>query len=373
MKRLLVLIALVVVSITGQAQQFYLFVGTYTTGTGKGIYLYRFDAATGKTTLLNVTGIDNPSYLALSPDGRFVYAVNENPAGKGFVSALAFDSVGGTLKLLNQQSTEGEFPCYIAEDATGKWVTVANYGGGDLCAFMVGADGTLGAVAQNIQHQGKGLNPKRQEKPHVHSTVFSPDQHAVLSADLGLDKIYVYDFNADHDTPLTLASTIPFRPGSGPRHMDFSPDHHYLYVITELSGEINVFGSAKGKYTPIERVPTVVKDTSADKGGADIHLSPDGKFLYASDRGITNDIVIFEVHAGSGKLKRIGAVGCGGVTPRNFTIDPTGHFLLVANQNSNNVVIFKRDVQTGLLTPTGDQLQMGNPVCLKWWPAPAVH
>lgn len=374
MKHFLAIVVLLTVSFTVQAQQFYLFVGTYTTGTGKGIYLYRFDAATGKTTPVGVTELDNPSYLTLSPDGRYVYAVNENPAGKGgFVSALSFDSVSGALTILNKQSTEGDFPCYVAEDAMGKWVTVANYGGGNLCAFMVASDGSLGGAAQNIQHEGKGTNPKRQEKPHVHSTVFSPDQQYVLSADLGLDKVFVYKFNAVHDDPLSLASTIPFRPGSGPRHMDFSPDHHYLYVITELSGEVNVFSASKGKYAPIERVPTVIKDTSADKGSADIHLSPDGKFLYASDRGVTNDIVVFEVHPGSGKLKRIGAVSCGGVTPRNFTIDPTGHFLLVANQQSNNVVIFKRDVQTGMLTPTGDELKMGNPVCLKWWPAPATH
>src|ERR1700744_148361 len=162
MKRLLTLAAVLFVSLAAQAQQFYLFVGTYTTGTGKGIYLYRFDAATGKASLLNVTDIDNPSYLTLSPDGRYVYAVNENPPGKGGgVSALAFDSVGGTLKLLNQQSTQGDFPCYVAEDATGKWVTVANYGGGNLCAFIVASDGALGAGAQNIPHEGKGGNPTR--------------------------------------------------------------------------------------------------------------------------------------------------------------------------------------------------------------------
>lgn len=374
MNRSLAVIALILLSLSGQAQQYYLFIGTYTTGTSKGIYLYHFDATTGKATQVGETDVDNPSYLTLSPDGRFVYAVNENPAGKpGGVSALAFDSVSGTLRLLNQQSSGGEFPCYVAEDATGKWVTVANYGGGNLSAFMVAADGSLGASAQLIQHEGKGPNVQRQEKPHVHSTVFTPDQHYLVSADLGLDKVYVYDFYPDRDNPLSPAAApyIPVRPGSGPRHIDFSPDHRYMYLITELSGDVNVFGYSKGKFTPIERVPSVIKDTSADKGSADIHLSPDGKFLYTSDRGTTNDIVVFAVHPGSGKLKRVGSVSCGGVTPRNFTIDPSGHFLLVANQKSDNVVIFKRDVQTGLLTPTGDQIQLGNPVCLKWWPMPA--
>jgi 6-phosphogluconolactonase len=375
MKRFLTFIALSLVCLYGQAQQYYMFIGTYTTGTGKGIYLYRFDAATGKTTALGETDVENPSYLTLSPDGRFVYAVNENPSGIGGVTSLSFDSLTGVLHVLNRQSSGGEFPCYVSEDASGKWVMVANYGGGNLSAYRVASDGTLGASAQLIQHQGKGANAKRQEKPHVHSTVFAPDQHYLLSADLGLDKVFVYDFHADEDDPLSPASApyIPVRPGSGPRHMDFSPDHRFMYLITELSGEVNVFGYAKGRFTPIERVPTVTKDTSADKGSADIHLSPDGKFLYASDRGNTNDIVVFEVHPGSGKLKRIGAVSCGGVTPRNFSIDPSGHFLVVANQNSNNVVFFRRDIQTGLLTPTGDQLQLGNPVCIKWWPAPTPH
>ena len=373
MKRFLTLIVLSLLCLSGQAQQYYMFIGTYTTGAGKGIYLYRFDAATGKATALGETDVENPSYLTFSPDGRFVYAVNENPSGIGGVTSLSFDSLTGSLRVLNRQSSEGEFPCYVSEDASGKWVMVANYGGGNLSAYRVASDGTLGASAQLIQHEGKGANQKRQEKPHVHSAVFAPDQHYLLSSDLGLDKVYVYDFRPDEDSPLSPASTpyVPVRPGSGPRHIDFSPDHRYMYLITELSGEVNVFGYSKGKFTPIERVPTVIKDTSADKGSADIHLSPDGKFLYASDRGSTNDIVVFEVHAGSGKLKRIGAVSCGGTTPRNFSIDPSGHYLVVANQTSSNVVIFKRDLQTGLLTPTGSPLQVGNPVCIKWWPVPA--
>jgi 6-phosphogluconolactonase len=375
MKRLLALFALLVLALYGQAQQYYLLVGTYTTGTSKGIYVYNFDAATGKTTPVGETDVENPSYLAFSPDGRFVYAVNENPAGTGGVTALAFDTLTGGLRVLNRQSSEGEFPCYVAVDATGKWVTVANYGGGNLSAYRVADDGSLGGSAQVIQHEGKGVNAKRQEKPHVHSTVFTPDQHYLLSSDLGLDKVYVYDFHPDRDEPLSPASppSVAVRPGSGPRHIEFSADHRFMYLITELSGEVNVFGYSKGRFTPIEHVPTVLKDTSADKGSADIHLSPDGRFLYASDRGTTNDIVVFEVHPGSGKLKRVGAVSCGGSKPRNFTIDPTGHFLLVANQESNNVVIFKRDMQTGQLTPTGTSLQIGNPVCLKWWPVPAAH
>jgi 6-phosphogluconolactonase len=370
MKRLVGILALFFV-LTGQSQQYYLLIGTYTTGTGKGIYTYRFDAATGKLSPVTETNIDNPSFLTFSPDGHFVYAVNENPTGKpGGVSAFSYDAVSGGLHFLNAQLSGGASPCYVSEDSTGKWVMVANYNGGNLSAFPVGADGSLGASRQLIQHEGKGANPERQEKAHVHSVFFTPDQRYLLTPDLGLDKVYVYDFRPDEDNPLSAAASpfINFRPGSGPRHIDFSPDHRFMYVLTELSGEVNVFGYAKGKFTPIQRVPSVIKDTSADKGSADIHVSADGKFLYTSDRGITNDVSVFEVHPGSGKLRRVGAVGAGGVKPRNFTIDPSGHFLLVANQDGNNVVVFKRDTQTGLLTPTGEVLQIGNPVCLKWAP-----
>jgi 6-phosphogluconolactonase len=371
--RWLFVLSAFLVSLAGHAQKYYLLIGTYTSGTSKGIYVYQLDAATGKVQPVSeADSVVNPSYLALSPAGNFLYAVNETGGQQpGGVSAFSFDTLTGQLHFLNRQPSGGDFPCYVSEDTSGKWVMVANYGGGSLSAFPVASDGSLGVSAQFIQHTGKGLNPKRQEKPHVHSVVFTPDERYLLTPDLGLDKVYTYDFHPDQDLPLSPAASPAIRThaGSGPRHLVFSPDHRYMYVVEELAGDVIAYSYSKGKFIPVQTLPSNITDTSADKGSADIHLSPDGKFLYTSNRGKANNLVIYAVHSGSGKLKMIGSVNAGGVKPRNFVIDPTGHYLMVANQDSNNIVIFKRDLHTGLLTATGDQIALGNPVCLKFWPS----
>jgi 6-phosphogluconolactonase len=368
----ILLISFLMLAMAASAQKYYLLIGTYTTGTSKGIYVYRFDDSTGKAEQVSVAdGVDNPSYLTLSADGQNVYAVNEN-GGKtaGAVSAFSFDTVSGQLHFINKQLSGGDYPCYVSIDRTKKWVIVANYGGGNLSAFPVNATGGLQAAAQTIQHEGVGYNPKRQEKAHAHSTFFTPDQEFLFCTDLGLDRIYSYDFHADQDQPLS-PSRPPFTStpkGSGPRHAAFSADHRYMYLLEELSGNVQVYAYDKGILKAVQTIASVIKDTSADKGSADIHLSPDGKFLYTSNRGITNNISIYEVHPSTGKLKFLGVQDAGGVMPRNFSIDPSGRFLLVANQKSANVVVFKRDAHTGLLTPTGVQIQVDQPVCLKWWP-----
>lgn len=356
-----------------QAQQYYLFVGTYTIGSSRGIYVYRFDGANGEAQRISSTDTGyNLSYLTLSPDGRYVYAVNET-GGKepGAVFAYAFDSLTGKMTFIGRHDSGGDFPCYVSEDAQQKWVMVANYGGGSLSAFPVGSDGSLGPYTQLLQHDGKGSNPARQEKPHVHATVFTPDQQYLLAPDLGLDKVFVYDFRSDESSPLSAAAApyITVRPGSGPRHIEFSADHRYMYLVEELSGDVEVFGYSRGRFIPVQRLASVDKDTSADKGSADVHLSPDGKFLYTSNRGITNNLTIYAVHTGSGKLRVVGFQDVQGLKPRNFTISPDGHYLLVANQDSNNIVIFRRNMRTGKLTPTGNQIRMDSPVCLKWWPS----
>ena len=372
MKRALLLGAALVFFLTGNAQIYYLLVGTYTTGSGKGIYVYRFDASTGKATPVGETDVDNPSYLTPTGDGRHVYAVDENPSGKpGAVSAFSFDPSSGRLHFLNQQPSGGDGPCYVSVDSSDKWVFVANYNGGSLEALPVQDDGSLGTPAQVIPHEGKGTNPRRQEKPHVHSVILTPNQQLLLSPDLGLDRVYVYRFSPGDVEPLT-PSRPPFLktdPGSGPRHIAFSPDHRFMYLIEEMAGKVVAYKEHEGEFTPLQTVPSIVTDTSLDKGSADIHLSPDGKFLYASNRGKTNNLTIFSINHSSGKLRLVGYAGCGGVTPRNFTIDPTGHFLLVANQKSDNVVIFSRNPETGMIKPTGDQISLGNPVCLRWIPA----
>jgi 6-phosphogluconolactonase len=372
--RLFLFVSALLLSLAGTAQKYYLFIGTYTEGTSKGIYVYRFDAASGKADSVGeVVGVADPSFLTLSPKGDFVYAANEL-AGRadGEVSAFSFDALSGQLHFLNKQPSGGNSPCYVSVDSSRRWLMVANYGGGNLSAFPIAADGSLGRSAQLIQHTGKGVNPKRQEKPHVHSVVFTPDQRYLLTPDLGLDRIYTYTFSPGDAQPLTPARSpyIETKPGSGPRHIDFSPDHRFMYVIEELAGDVLVYGYSGGKFVPVQTILSNTIDTSADKGGADIHLSPDGKYLYTSNRGNANTLTIYSVHTGSGKLKKIGVVDAGVIMPRNFAIDPDGRFLLVAGQKSNTIAIFKRDTHTGLLTPTGDKIGIGNPVCLKWLPIP---
>lgn len=368
--RLLLFITALLFSLAGNAQKYYLFIGTYTEGTSKGIYVYRFDAATGKAEAVSeADGVADPSYLALAPKGNFLYAANELTNGaEGEVSAFSFDAASGQLHFLNKQPSGGGSPCYVSVDSSLKWLMVANYMGGNLSAFPISADGSLGASAQLIQHQGVGVNPKRQEKPHVHTVFFTPDERYLLTPDLGLDRIYVYNFRPDDARPLSPAQMpyIQTKPGSGPRHIAFSPDHRFMYVIEELAGDVLTYEYAGGKFIPVQTLISNTVDTGADKGSADIHLSPDGKFLYASNRGSANTLTIYSVHTGSGKLKKIAVVDAGVVTPRNFAIDPSGQFLLVAGQKSNSIAFFKRDIKTGLLTPTGDKINLGNPVCLKW-------
>ena len=368
--RLLLFITALLFSLAGNAQKYYLFIGTYTEGTSKGIYVYRFDAATGKAEAVSeADGVADPSYLALAPKGDFLYAANELTNGaEGEVSAFSFDAASGQLHFLNKQPSGGGSPCYVSVDSSRKWLMVANYMGGNLSAFPIAADGSLGASAQLIQHQGVGVNPKRQEKPHVHTVFFTPDERYLLTPDLGLDRIYVYNFRPDDARPLSPAQMpyIQTKPGSGPRHIAFSPDHRFMYVIEELAGDVLTYEYAGGKFIPVQTLISNTVDTGADKGSADIHLSPDGKFLYASNRGSANTLTIYSVHTGSGKLKKIAVVDAGVVTPRNFAIDPSGQFLLVAGQKSNSIAFFKRDIKTGLLTPTGDKINLGNPVCLKW-------
>ena len=371
------LLALLFLALPGFSQQYYLFVGTYTEGSfkngaSKGIYVYRFDAATGDLTPVSAVAADNPSYLALSSDGKFLYSVNETDGAKpGGASAFSFDKKTGQLTFLDKQASGGDDPAYISVDRTRKWAIVANYGGGNYSALPIRPDGSLAPATQTIQDHGTGPNKGRQEKAHVHSTIFSPDERTLAVCDLGTDKISILHFNAAAaKTPLTPAkdSVIDIPPGSGPRHTAFYPGRPYLYVIDELSGTIDVFRSTGGKYTPVQRLSSHPEGYHGDIGSGDIHIAPGGRFLYASNRGDANNIGIFSIDLSSGKLTPKGFQSTQGRTPRNFLIDPTGRWLLVANQNGKNVVVFKRDVATGLLTDTKKRLELAAPVCLKMEP-----
>ena len=363
------LLMLSLISFSSTAQNFNLFVGTYTNSGSKGIYVYRFNAATGKARLVsNTDNAANPSYLALSPDKRFLYVVNEtNGDNPGKVSAYAFNKNTGKLKFINQQLTGGDDPCYITVHKNNRWVLVANYSGGSASVFGLNANGSLKPYAQLMQDSGKSVNAARQDKAHVHSTIFSPDQDFVFTPDLGMDKIMVYKFNPAAKRPLqpSIPSFVQSEPGSGPRHLTFHPNKRFAYVIEELSGMVSAYKYNNGKLTSIQRLAAHPAGYTGEIGSADIHVSPDGKFLYASNRGEENTITIFAVNASTGRLSLKGYQSTLGEAPRNFIIDPTGNYLIAANQQTNNIVIFKRNKQTGMLTATGEQIKVPKPVCLQ--------
>jgi 6-phosphogluconolactonase len=340
------------------------YVGTYTRGPSKGIYAYRFQSSSGKLMPIGLAGeTSNPSFLAVDPSQRFLYAANENNSGD--VSAFAIDSATGQLKFLNQVSSKGSGPCHVAVDQTGKWLFVANYNSGSAAAYPIKADGSLGEASAVDQHAGKSVNP-RQAGPHAHVAAISPDNRFVWVADLGLDEVLSY--RIDPAKGGMTANDPPFvklTAGSGPRHVVFRPDAKFAYVISELAATVTVFSydAAKGTMQEVQTISTLPEGYTGAKSGAEIALDPSAKFLYASNRG-HDSIAIFKVDAAKGTLTAAGNVSAGGKTPRNFVIDPTGNYLLAANQDSNNVVEFKIDRQTGGLTPTGVTLDVGAPVCV---------
>ena len=339
-----------------------LYVGTYTSSCdSKGIYVYDFDTNTGDFVFKNATEkVINPSYLTLSKDHKTLYSVNENGV-ESTVSAFQFAAASGNLTKLNQQKAEGADPCYIINDDDN--VIVANYSGGNIAVFGKNTDGSLAEAKQIVQHKGKGIHP-RQESAHVHMVYFSPDKKYVLSNDLGTDTIYLYEYHPDAVAEvLQLKSAISVTAGSGPRHLTFSKDGKFVYVLQELNGAISVFDFDNGKLTKIQETTILAKDFKGNFTGADIHISPDGKFLYASNRGDANTISIFKILK-NGQLLAHSVVSSLGKGPRNFVIDPTGAFLLVAHQYSNDVVVFKRDVVSGAITDTGKRLELCSPVCL---------
>ena len=350
---------------TSQAQEnkFNLIVGTYTKSCdSKGIYVYEFDSNTGDFKLKNNTeNILNPSYLTVSNDNKFVYSVSENDK-KSSVSAFGFNSKSGKLDFINYQNPNGQNPCYIINDD--KNVITANYSSGSISVLGKNSDGSIGAVKQVVQHTGKSINANRQEAPHAHMVFFSPDKKYVLANDLGTDKVYVYQNNPNSATEvLKIKSSIAVKAGSGPRHSIFSKDGKYVYVLQELDGTITSFSYANGILLKVSETTVVASDFKGDIGAADIHISPDGKFLYATNRGTANDISVFKILE-KGKLEFMQRTSTLGKGPRNFNIDPTGNFLLVGHQYTNDIVIFKRDQKTGMLTDTGKKIDLCSPVCL---------
>jgi len=373
-KFLLVLVcAFFIVNLNAQNPIYYLFIGTYTDGgTNDGIHVYRFNPNKGEATFVSKTsGVQNPSWLCVSKDGKFVYAVNENGGDKpGEVSSFAFDKKSGQLTLLNKQPTDGFAPCHIIIDASGKNVITANYAGGNITVFKTNADGSLQPYTQLVGHEGYGVNVQRQEMPHPHQVVFSPDGKYVFSPDLGTDRLYQYTFNgSDPKNVLTAANDpgyVTVDDGFGPRHMTFSPDGKTAYLLNELAGNIIVFDYADGKFTPKQTIASTTAGDKNDHGSAEIAIAPNGKFLYTSNRGAANDVALYKVQT-DGSLLENGKQAVA-ANPRGMMVDPTGRFLLVASQNANTVQIFVINKNYGLLQDAGKIDGVTKPVCLVMTP-----
>ena len=348
-----------------------LYVGTYTTNESRGLYAYRYDAGSGATIPLGlVAATENPSFLAIHPSRRVLYAVNElkryRGQNSGAVSAFAIDTATGRLRLLNTLPSRGEDPCYLALDRTGKHLLVANYTGGSVAVFPLRDDGSLGEASAFVQHTGSSVNRERQQGPHAHWIETSPDNRFALAADLGLDKVILYRFDAAQGT-VTL-SDPPFaklNAGAGPRHFAFHPNGKYGYLVNELQSTVTVFSYQTGVLHELQTVSTLAKDFRGNNDAAEIAVDPSGRFLYASNRG-DDSIAVFAIDPAKGTLTAVGLAATGGKTPRNFSLDPTGTRLFVANQDSGNIVVFAIDQKNGRLTPTGQMLTAPSPVCLKF-------
>jgi 6-phosphogluconolactonase len=354
---------------TLSAQTYHLLIGTYTSTGSKGIYVYNFNAKTGKASWVsNTDSVVNPSYITLSHNGKFVYAVNEtNGADPGKVSAFSFNNKKGTLKFLNTRLSGGDDPCYVSVTNDDKWLAVANYTGGNVAVFPLNLNGSLRAYSQLIQDSGSSINKDRQEKAHVHESVFSPQYKYLITPDLGMDKLMVYHFNPALNKPLNPSNPIYVvtPAGSGPRHIVFHPNKKFAYLIHEMSGTVTAYSYQNGKFKQLQELPTHPDGYKGTIGSAEVQISRDGRFLYASNRGDENTITIFSINPSTGKLKLIGYQSVLGKAPRNFIIDPTDNYLLVANQDSDNIVIFKRNKKNGLLKEAGDQIHLPKPVCLQ--------
>jgi 6-phosphogluconolactonase len=373
--RVLILIGLLTalfVPVAGaRAEEALAYVGTYTEQGSEGIYAYRFDPATGRSTSLGLAArTDNPSFLAVDPKGRFLYAVNETGAFQGeptgAISVFAIDRGSGRLDLVQQVSSLGRDPAHLSLDKTGRYLLAANYSGGSVAVFPVGHDGRLGPRSAFVQHAGSSVNPDRQAGPHPHSIQVTPDNRFVLVTDLGLDKLLMYGFDE------TAGSLTPGRPefvamdpGAGPRHIAFAPSGKFVYAVNELASTVAVFAYDPGPGTLVRKqtVPTLPKDFSGKNTAAEIAVDAKGRFLYVSNRG-DDSIGVFGIDPKKGDLTPVERVPSGGRTPRQFLIDPTGAWLFAANQNSNNINIFKIDPASGRLTATSGALKVVSPVCM---------
>lgn len=350
--------------------QYLAYIGTYTDGISEGIYAYRFDMADGSLEHVSTTsGLENPSFLDISPSGKHLYAVcaDFEASQSGVVKAYSIDPQSGDLTYLNEQSSEGAGPCHISIDQTGKYALVANYGSGSVAMLPIQQGGGLGKATGFIQHEGSSVDPERQMGPHAHSIILDAGNRYAFAADLGMDKMMVY--RLDFATGELVPNDSPWvrtPPAAGPRHFDFHPNGEYAYIINEMGSTITAlhYDAERGMLNEIETVPTLPDDFDGVSHTADIHVAPSGKFVYGSNRG-HDSIAIFAVDQVTGSLTALGHQSTQGETPRNFAIHPSGAYMLAANQDTDNIITLRIDQESGMLQPTGHEVQVGAPVCIK--------
>ena len=372
-KLICLLAVLLVTTAEAPAGECLVYVGTFT-GTGsEGIYAYRFDPATSETSSVGLAAAtENPSFLAVDPNGRFLYAVNEldtfHNEPTGAVSVFEIDRESGKLKLLQQVSSLGGGPAHVSLDRSARYLMVANYNGGSVVVFPIGKDGRLGRQTAFVQNAGSSVNPERQAGPHAHFIQVTPDNRFAITADLGLDKLLVHRFDAKTGS-LTPGNPgfAAVDPGAGPRHVAFAPSGKFVYVVNELVSTVTVFAYKPGPGTlhRIQTIPTLPKKFAGKGTAAEIVVDGKGRFLYVSNRG-HDSIAVFSIDPDNGNLKSLEWVASGGKTPRNFAIDPTGQWLFAANQDSNNINLLRIDQRSGRLTPADWSLTVISPVCIRF-------
>lgn len=352
------------------SQKQFVFFGSYNWDKGsEAVYVYELDNKTGKLTkVASSSDVINPGYITVSSDGNYIYASSDaKTPNYGTVSSFAFDAEKKSLTFLNQQKTGGENPVYVNVDKSVKWLINVTYNQATISVFPLLENGKIDSIAQHFKFtEGSGVNPTRQEKSHTHSAVFAPDYTTVLFADLGADKILQYPFDASQNKPLIYnqSTFINTKPESGPRHITFSKNGKLVYSIEELAGMISVYDFSDSNLKDIQRIATHPDKITEGFESSDVHISPDGKFLYATNRGKENNIAIFKV-LNDGKLESIGYQKTGGKHPRTFAIDETGKFIIVTNVNSQDVTVFRRNLETGMLKKVGKPVKINPPTCVK--------
>ncbi len=367
----LIFAAVLILPLQAAPKELLVYIGTYTRTEEQGIHWLKLDLGSGELTAVGkLAGQKNPSFLAIHPNKKFLYAVNEignyNGEKAGGVSAYAIDSESGALTFLNQQSSKGGAPCHLSVDATGRNVLVANYTGGSVASLPIARNGRLRKANAFVQHTGSSVLVPRQSAPYGHSINVSPGNKFAVAADLGLDKVLVYRFDAKKGA-LTPAGFAKVAPGAGPRHFAFHPNGKYGYVINEITLTVTAFGwdEGQGRLNELQTITTLPEKRAKGMSTAEVQVHPSGKFLYGSNRG-HNTIAVFAIDPMTGELKAVQHQSTLGKTPRNFGLDPTGQFLIVANQSSGDIFTFRINQATGKLTPTGHKIEIPMPVCVKF-------